>query len=420
MTGLVKFIGTCQGLLERAMVKTDTLPSPRGGILLYLPWINFDMLGGVDVVVDRLWNGFEKMYPGRAIIGLQDWEDHGDKIDDQGRRFLHLNLPAPPSVEDRLPLRYQVTLVRRLPEVLCDLWIRNIATVNFHFPALNVYPLALLKKFGLWRGRIVLSFHGSDVNEIVPGSSRWKFIAEQTDTITACSFALARRIDDLGLFHQPASVVYNGIDGERFLKERDTSPLPVARPYILNVGNYVPGKAQDVLLKAFAQVALKCPELKLVCVGGTLDGAWLSHLNELADRLNLQNRVLFLENQPQRKVASLMCNAVCLAHASNKESFGLVLIEAGVCGAPIIATRVGGIPEIIPSDEFGLLFENGDVDELANAISAVMQSPEQAKTRAAKFYERVARVFSTEAMLEGYWRVLQGVPEARSQTVTKP
>lgn len=380
---------------------TELHRAPKGKLLLYLPW-KFDMLGGVDVVVDRLWNGLEKRFPCMATIGIQDWKFHGDLTDDQGRRFLHLNLPAPPAEKVRLPLRYLATLAKRLPILLRELQKREIATVNVHFPSLNAYPLALLKRLGLWKGRIVLSFHGSDVGDIIPTSNAWKTIAQQTDAITACSAALAQRINELNLFRQSVKVVHNGIDCEKFLENSDAATLIDHRPYILNVGNYVPGKAQDVLLYAFAQVAYKYPELNIVCVGGTDNGTWLRYLNELADQMKVRNRVFFLENQTQAQVAALMRDATCLAHTSHNEAFGLVLIEAGVCSTPIIATRVGGIPEIIPSAEFGLLFEDGDIDGLADSIESLMCDPEKAKSCADHFHQRVLTHFSTDIMVSRY------------------
>jgi len=380
---------------------TELCQAPKGKLLLYLPW-KFDMLGGVDVVVDRLWNGLEKRFPGMATIGIQDWEFQGELADDQGRRFLHLNLPAPPAAKGRLPLRYLVTLAKRLPILLHELQKREIATVNVHFPSLNAYPLALLKSLGLWKGRIVLSFHGSDVGDIIPTSNAWKTIAQQTDAITACSAALAQHINKLNLFRQPVKVVHNGIDCEKFLENTDGATLIDHRPYILNVGNYVPRKAQDVLLNAFAKVAQKYPELHIVCVGGTDNGTWLKYLNELADQLKIQTHVTFLENQTQKQVATLMRNATCLAHTAHNEPFGLVLIEAGVCGAPIIATRVGGIPEIIPSAEFGFLFEDGDIDGLADSIESLMCDPEKAKNCADHFNQRVLTHFSAEIMVSRF------------------
>jgi len=383
---------------------TEMAKDEPGKVLLYLPW-EFDMLGGVDVVVERLWRGMENRFPGMASIGIQDWIHRGERTDEQGRKFLHLNLPAPPSAHGRLPFRYIVTLLRRLISAQHDLRIHNITTVNVHFPTLNAYPLALLKYFGLWRGKIVLSFHGSDVSAIVRNSPRWKTIANQTDKITACSAALAKRIDDLELFQHSVQVVHNGIDCKEFLAHDDNCNMADKTPYILNVGNYVSHKGQDILLKAFAMLSSKHQKFNLIFAGGTSSGEWLIHLKATAEQLNISNRVFFLENQPQSAIASLMRHSSCLAHTAHNEAFGLVLIEAGVCGTAIIASRVGGIPEIITSQEFGLLFDDNDINGLSRAIEHVLDHPEEAKIRALRFRERVNCKFSAEKMVSDFYQL---------------
>lgn len=384
----------------------QNLELTQKNILLYLPWNNYDMLGGVDVVVDRLWEHLEQLHPGRATIGLQDWIVYGDRTDAHGRRFWHFNLPSPSLQGDKLYIRYVITLARRLLKLLFDLRKRQIAIVNMHNPTLNAVPIALLKLSGLWAGRLVLSFHGSDVNKVLSDNPLWKLVAKQTDAITACSSALARKIEDIGLFKQCVNVIHNGINGEQFLEMQALSPPSIGGAYVLNVGSYVSLKGQDILLHAFARVAPQYPELKVVCVGGVGDGVWLKYLHELADQLHLRDRVVFLQNYPHNKMALLMSNAVCLAHTANEEAFGLVLIEAGVCCLPIIATRVGGVPEIINSPEYGLLFEKRNSEELANAICSVLQQPDKAKARAENFFNRVSIAFSTEAMSEKFFRVL--------------
>ncbi len=377
-------------------------------VLFYLPW-EFDLLGGVDVVVDRLWQVMERQSPGKAVIGLQDWKKAGFCTDTQGRRFLRMNLPAP---EGAFTLRYGVTLLRRLPVLRACLRELKVTTVNIHFPTLNVFPLALLRRFGLWQGRIVLSFHGSDANALLPDSKYWRMIASQTDAVTACSAALARRINDLRLFHQSVKVIHNGIDGDRFLTGGKSIEFPQFSasnsPYILNVGNYVPNKGQDRLLTAFSRIVARFPDLSLVCAGGTDNGSWLQSLRQQAKELGVETRVFFLENLSQGQVASLMCNACCLVHVPHNEAFGLVLIEAGVCGTPVIAMRVGGIPEIISNSRFGVLIENGDIEGLAQAMSALLLDPDKGGYMANEFRQRVSVAFSVESMAAGYFEVING------------
>lgn len=384
-----------------------TSSAEQGNILLYLPW-EFDMLGGVDVVVDRLWKGLETTMPGRAIIGIQDWHVQGEKTDAEGRRFLHLNQPAPPAENGLAAWRYHLTLAKWLPRLLRTLRQHQITSVNVHFPTLNTYSLALLKHLGLWRGHLVLSFHGSDVNDIDATSPRWRLIANYTDAITACSGALAEQVDRLCLFHKPPLVIYNGIDCKRFAELAETvQPLPEAKPpYILNVGNYVPHKGQDVLLKAFARIAPFYNDLKLICVGGKNNGIWLQQLITLAQTIGIENRVIMLADQTQASVANLMKSATCLVHTSHTESFGLIVIEAGACSTPIIATNVGGIPEIITSEKFGLLASPGNDEEIAKLISKLIESSALAETNAKNFLALVRHKFSVEAMITSYANII--------------
>ena len=388
------------------------MPSERsagqlpGKVLLFQPF-HFDLLGGVDVVVENLWRGLERHQPGLATIGIQDWVEEGDKTDAEGRRFLHLNLPQPPE-GTVAQLRYLVTLSRRIPSIVRALRARHISVVNFHFLTLNVFPLALIKRLGLWKGRIVLSFHGSDVLAVDPRSAAWKFVAAQVDEVTACSKALADQIDSLGLFRRPPRVIYNGIDIPRFLSRADGVSSPLSLPYILNVGTFVSNKAQDVLLEAFAQIAGSHPQVNLVFVGGSNNGVWLGVLRERAAALGLAERVFFLENQPQPQVAALMRGALCLAHSSHREGLPIVLIEAGAWGLPIVSTRVGGIPEVIESADQGLVVEPANSAALASAIASILESPAEAARRATNLRLRINDSFSAESMVNGYRRAYLG------------
>lgn len=367
------------------------------------------MLGGVDVVVENLWRGLERHQAGLATIGIQDWVKEGDAVDAEGRRFLHFNLPNPPEAGLAAQLRYLLTLGRRIPRILRELRSRGVAVVNFHFLTLNVFPLALIKRLGLWRGRIILSFHGSDVLAVDPKSAAWRLIASQVDEVTACSAALADQVSALGLFHRAPRVIYNGIDIPRFLGRAEGVPPPVQGPYILNVGTFVSNKGQDVLLDAFAQIAEAHPRVNLVFVGGSNSGVWLAALREQAAALGLAERVLFLENQPQKNVAALMQNALCLAHSSHREGLPIVLIEAGACGLPIVSTRVGGIPEIVESPDYGLLVKASEPAEMAAALRKVLDSPQEAAHRADAMRRRVTSLFSGEAMTAGYLKAYSKV-----------
>lgn len=378
-------------------------------VLLFLPW-QFDLLGGVDVVVDRLWRGLERERPGATLIGLQGWRRSRLEEDAAGRKFLQLNLPPPPQRILPNGFRYLATLARWLPQLRTTLLEHRIRTVNFHFPTLSVFPLALLRRLGLWRGHIILSFHGSDVRAIERNSNAWRLIAEQTDAVVACSRSLAAEIGNLRLFEgKPINVVYNGIDAVEFFSTSSatSNSLDLPSRYILNIGAYVSGKGQDVLLEAFSRIAKSHPEMHLVLVGASQNNCpWLSILEQTACELGLSTRVHFYRDLTQTQVAEVIQRALCMAHSSHREGFPLVLIEAGAHGLPIVATAVGGIPELISSNDLGWMVPPNDVTQLAAALTTLLDDPTHAQSLGENLRRHVRDSFSAAKMVERYARII--------------
>lgn len=370
------------------------------GCLLYVPW-EFDMLGGVDVVVDKLYRHISNCPETRdkVWIGVQDWETAGESSDEAGRRFLRLNLPAPPTNPGLAWLRYAVSLGRRLRHLSMLFMEMDIRIINCHFPLPNTYAVAIMKKLGLWNGRLVLSFHGSDVLGINPQTHVWRTIAAETSCVTACSHALATQVATLGLWpREKIAVIHNGIDEAAFMPN-EPSPLATSgRNYILNVGNYVPRKAQHILLQAFARMANHHEDIDLVFVGGKQNGEWLKALSQQAETLAIGTRTLFLTDVPHRQIPALMRNALLFVLTSENESFGLVIIEAGISGLAVIATDTGGIPEIITSPQLGRLFPVGDVDTLVRHLEALLNDDPLRRTLAENLRNHVGTHFSENAM----------------------
>lgn len=377
--------------------------------MLYLPW-QFDMLGGVDVVVDRVASGMDRnLFPCTIWIGEQDWVKSGEYQDRDGRRFLSVNFPSPPASFAIAWLRYVFTLGRRVRRISQLLNEHRIDVVNCHFPTPNVYALALMKRLGLWRGRLVLSFHGSDVLAIVPSNRVWRTIAGVTDAVTAVSDTLAKQVLATGLW--PANKIHqipNGLDCEQFKPDH---PSPLGEPdyrYILAVGNFIPLKGQDVLLHAFRRIADRYPGVNLVLAGGAQKGTWLEHLKMLAKDLGIEERTLFLRDVPHSRIPALIRGAEVFAHASRREGLPLVLLEAGAMGRAVVATSVGGIPEIISSPDLGRLVSPDDPAGLAAEISALLDNMELRRTLGDSLQNAVRTRFSIGSMCDAYGRVLFG------------
>ena len=124
-------------------------------------------------------------------------------------------------------------------------------------------------------------------------------------------------------------------------------------------------KGIDVLLRAFALVRDRDPELRLVLAG---DGPLRSGLEEIAASLKIADKVDFLGQQGRTQVANLLHACEVFVLPSRSEPFGIVLVEAMACKKPIVATTAGGIPEIIENRRNGILVRPNDDNALAEAL----------------------------------------------------
>jgi len=162
-------------------------------------------------------------------------------------------------------------------------------------------------------------------------------------------------------------VTYNGLD------ESDFSNLPERRskvPTVLFVGGYEPRKGLEYLVLAMKAVIDQVPKAKLVTVAkagfrGMEDARWFE---ELANRAGVGGRIEFHESVSQRKLRQLYADCDLLSLPSRNEGWGLALMEAMACMKPVVATRVGGVPELVRDGIDGLLVEPGDVRGLSDAI----------------------------------------------------
>jgi len=134
---------------------------------------------------------------------------------------------------------------------------------------------------------------------------------------------------------------------------------------VLNVARLEDFKGQDVLLKAWAAIVAEYPKAKLWIAGiGSLD----TTLKQMVASLGLQNHVKFLGFISQSQVHALMEAADLFVLPSREEPFGIVLLEAMAHGLPVVASKVGGIPEVLPSNDDVTLVAADDVQALAQAM----------------------------------------------------
>jgi teichuronic acid biosynthesis glycosyltransferase TuaC len=223
---------------------------------------------------------------------------------------------------------------------------------------------------------------GSDVHQYLKMPVRRRIMTgllPRAAAVITRSGELARLLADAGLPRERLHPVYNGVDLDRFLPgdrlaARRALGLPAEAPLILFVGNFYEIKNPLVLPAALAN--LPATQFKsapiLVMVGG---GPMEEHIRQLAERLSVRDRVIFAGRTDPGGVVSYMQAADVLCLPSRNEGVPNVVLEAFACGLPVVASRVGGIPEVHRGDDFGRLVSTTDPDAFAAALQDVLLSP---------------------------------------------
>ncbi len=189
-------------------------------------------------------------------------------------------------------------------------------------------------------------------------------------TVITCSEFAREKLERSA--SQRIFVIPNGVDLENFFPMKANSQSD--RAYILYMGGLRTIKGVDVLIRAFAQIQQRFTDVDLLIAGS---GPEEKTLKRLANELSPGSRVRFLGFVSGKSKLSLLQQARLIVVPSRHESFPIGLLEALACGTPLVAARVGGIPEIIRHDENGWLFEPENVGDLAEQISAALLNPDK-------------------------------------------
>jgi glycosyltransferase involved in cell wall biosynthesis len=164
--------------------------------------------------------------------------------------------------------------------------------------------------------------------------------------------------------------VPNGIDVEKYNEVTKNTDNETGRKNILFVGSLYPVKGVHYLIMAMKLVHDKMPDAKLILVG---DGEERERLAALSIQMGVQKHVRFVGKVPHEKVQTFMQRADIFVLPSLSEGFPNVILEAMASGLPIIASRVGGIPDIITNDINGYLVEVKDINDIANKTILLLQ-----------------------------------------------
>jgi glycosyltransferase involved in cell wall biosynthesis len=263
-------------------------------------------------------------------------------------------------------------------------WLRRerVDLVHTHSYKPNLHgrlAAALLQREGV---RVVAHYHNeySDKWDLDRSDILERELAASTDALLACSAAVARHVEHrLALPAGRVQLLSNGVDTAVFHRRdrqaaRAALGWPLDRPLVAIVGRISEQKAQDDFLRAAAQVAQARPEVVFLVVGSSDSPALSVRLSELAAALNLgPERLRFTGHVDGAARMAEVYSAIDLLVAPSRwEGFGLMLVEAMACGTPIVATRVGAIPDVVEHGRSALLVAPGDGAALAQAMSQLL------------------------------------------------
>ena len=256
---------------------------------------------------------------------------------------------------------YDITLSTKIAEVINEY---DLDVLHMHYAVPHAVCGILAKQMSGKDIKIMTTLHGTDITVLGYDhtlKNAIKFGIEGSDLVTSVSQSLAKQTQDIINTNKPIVPIYNFVREQEFPTKRDNqlkSAYGIAdhEKVIIHVSNFRAVKRIDTIIETFTKIHAQLPS-KLLLLG---DGPELMDMKQKAKSLGVEDHVLFLGKQDWVSEFYQMSDLVLLL--SEKESFGLTLLEAMKSGVVPIGSNAGGIKEVIKHDETGFIVDVGDSD----------------------------------------------------------
>lgn len=226
------------------------------------------------------------------------------------------------------------------------------------------YPVLLVSRFV--RKPLVLTVHGSDLNSLGFLKPFYTFLLRKIDRTVCVSRSLKEGVIGLGISPSKVSVVPNGVE----LSDEKISESRTERFNLLWVGRMVVEKGLFDLLEGMKRIVREIPSATLTLVG---EGPLRQELEKTALSLDLQDHIIFTGVRPHKDIKEFLRASTLFVLPSLSEGLPIVLLEAMAQERAVVATRVGGIPEVIQDGKTGLLIPPKSPDSLAMAVIRLLR-----------------------------------------------
>lgn len=301
---------------------------------------------------------------------------------------------------------YDLSLASKIAEVIDR---EELDIIHAHYAVPHAICSIFAKQMANRDVKIVTTLHGTDITILGIDDNFNHMISyaiDQSDQVTAVSNSLRKQTENAFNITKPIEVIYNFIDPEpRYTQGNLRSQLGIQEheKVLIHISNFRQVKRVDDVVKVFKTVHDQM-DSKLLLVG---DGPEHLKIRNLVDELGLSESVIFLGRQDN--VHDLLTISDLKLLLSEKESFGLVLLEAMVSGVPCIGTDIGGIPEVIIDNETGFISQVSDIDDIAQKSITLLTDDEKWNEFSIKAKKYAIKHFSAEQIVKQYENIYQNV-----------
>ena len=307
---------------------------------------------------------------------------------------------------------YDIALASKMADVIKE---EKLDVLHVHYAIPHAVCAVLARDMCGENIGIVTTLHGTDISVLGEDSTLQqsiKYGIDRSDIVTTVSDALKVETYERIETTKPIETIYNFVDEEVFhpmdgSKLKQQFGIREDERVLIHISNFRKIKNIPDIIDAFMKVREAMPA-KLLLVG---DGPEKHRVMDKLRDMPYKSDVLFLGKQ--ENIAELFSISDLKLLLSEKESFGLVLLEAMACGVPGIGTNIGGIPEVIEHGTNGYLVELGDVDAVAHYAIELLSDEDKLAEFRINALEAVQTKFKSEKIIEQYEKIYEKLAAVR-------
>jgi L-malate glycosyltransferase len=308
---------------------------------------------------------------------------------------------------------YDLSLATKIMEVHREY---RIDIVHAHYAIPHAISAYLARQMLRGDGpKIVTTLHGTDITLVGKDKSFYevvKFGLKESDGITAVSQYLARRTVEEFNISCNIRVIHNFVDTARFSGRPENCSkkffAPNGEKLLMHTSNFRPVKRLTDTIRILAKVRESMPA-KLLLAG---EGPDRQESHDLSIKLGVHDYVVYLGTQDY--IENLLGCADLFLLPSSEESFGLAALEAMSCGTPVVATNIGGLPEVVDDGRDGYLRPVGDTDAMAAAAVELLSDPIKMAQFKLHAREKAQKEFDVHKIIPAYESYYQQVLDSKN------